>query len=203
MEAFYKFYKSILSAEINSREVLEILAVISALVYVFFAAKANKWCFIFGFISSAIYVYLAMVLHFYFDSIINTYYLFISVYGWIEWGKPQKAKSSIQSLSKKSFLRILMIGLSLSFVFAILADYFTDASLAYLDSMTTIFSFIASWMIVKKQLENWIIWIGVDLIAAAMYFYKELYLTALLFIFYTLMAFFGYIKWKRKIQNES
>ena len=195
------FFDALLKQPLFSKEVLEIIAVISAVIYVYLAAKANKWCFLFGLISSVIYVYIATVLKFYFDTAINAYYVFMSIYGWVEWGKTKPSNLQIQSLSKAGFRKLILIGLLLCIGLGLLADYFSDAVLAYPDAFTTIFSFIATYLVVKKYIENWIIWIFVDLIAAGMYFYKELYLTALLFILYTILAIWGFKNWKKKLDH--
>lgn len=189
---------------INELEVfnwLEITAVISALLYVFLAARGNKWCFLFGLISSAIYVYITFKLNFYFDVLINLYYIAMSYFGWISWST-EKDNSTLQiSTTPKIQLKLYVIaGGILTIILAFVAEYFSNAQLAYLDAFTTIFAIIATFMVVKKQLENWLIWIVVDLVASGMYFYKELYFTALLFFIYTIIAIVGYFKWKKLLQ---
>lgn len=172
-----------------------------AVIYVLFASKANRICFVFGFISSMIYIYLTFSLKFYFDTSINIYYLIMSIYGWYAWGSDGDNYSSIMTLSSKKFSTLLFSGLIFSLGVAFTATLFTDASLAYLDAFTTVFSIIATWMVVKKYIENWLIWIIVDLVASGMYFYKEFYLTSLLFILYTLIAIYGFFKWRKKLNH--
>jgi nicotinamide mononucleotide transporter len=93
-------------------------------------------------------------------------------------------------------------GISLTLILAFGAERFSTAELAYLDAFTTVFAIIATYMVVKKYIENWLIWIVVDLVASGMYFYKDLYFTSLLFLIYTLIAIFGYFKWKKLIVNS-
>lgn len=189
---------------INELEVfnwLETTAVISALLYVFLAARGNKWCFLFGLISSAIYVYITFKLNFYFDVLINLYYIAMSYFGWISWSTEKDNSTLLISTTPKIQLKLYVIaGGILTIVLAFVAEYFSNAQLAYLDAFTTIFAIIATFMVVKKQLENWLIWIVVDLVASGMYFYKELYFTALLFFIYTIIAIVGYFKWKKLLQ---
>ena len=176
---------------------LEIIAVFTAVIYVFLAAKTNRWCFFFGLISSAIYIYLATSLKFYFDSAINIYYVFMSFYGWFSWSNTSTGKlQGILKMPKKQFIIILSAGLLLTAILASIVDHFSDASLPYIDAFTTVFAIIATWMVVKKYLENWLIWIVVDLIAAAMYFHKNLFITAALFLLYAIISIVGYKKWK-------
>lgn len=180
--------------------VIEVIAVVTALIYVVLAAQAKKLCFAFGLISSAIYVYLATELQFYFDSVINLYYVLMSFYGWFAWSKQKNLKQSgIQSMSKKMLYILLLVGLFVTIILAFSADRFSSASLPYLDAFTTVFAIIATWMVIKKYIENWLIWIIVDLIAMGMYFYKGLILTSFLFGIYTVIASFGYFKWKKQL----
>lgn len=182
---------------------LEILAVTTALVYVVLASKGNRWCFLFGLISSTIYVYITFQLHFYFDVAINIYYVFMSYFGWVSWSSDRD--NSITSITKvnKNWLRLLLIsGVIITLILAFGVDRFSGAELPYLDAFTTIFALIATLMVVKKQLENWLIWIVVDTVACGMYFYKELYFTAILFFIYTIIAIVGYYKWKRLLENN-
>jgi nicotinamide mononucleotide transporter len=181
----------------------EIIAVVAALIYVTLAAKANRWCFLFGFISSSIYIYLSAKLAFYYDTLINVYYVLMSIYGWFAWSNQKKTDTRIQVLGKNKFSLLIGIGIGITIVFALVSRYFLAGSLPYFDSFTTVFSFIATWMVIKKHIENWLIWIFVDFTAAFMYLHKGLYLTFLLFIIYTIIAIFGYLKWKKQFHQFS
>lgn len=184
-------------------EFLEIIGVVTAIVYVILAAKGNKWCFLFGFISSVIYVYLSYTLKFYFDFGINVYYVFMSFYGWYMWSNERKEKViTIQQLSIKKLLIVCSLGLIITVSLASLATRFSDADLPYLDAFTTVFSIIATYYVVKKHIENWLIWVVVDLVACYMYYYKELHLTSCLFFVYTVIALFGYFKWKKLLAKQ-
>lgn len=185
--------------ESNNFSLLEVIAVLTALFYIALASIGNKWCFLFGFISSAIYVFLATVLKYYFDSFINFYYLIMSVYGWLAWSKKSNGKElAINSIPIKNLAAWLLVALAISLLLGFTASY-TDAALPYWDAITTIYAILATYLVVKKVLENWLIWIGVDFIAMIMYFEKGLLLTAALFLIYTLIAFHGYFKWKKEL----
>ena len=187
-------------SEVQLLNWLEITAVLTALIYVFLASKGNKWCFVFGLISSAVYVYITLKFNLYFDVIINIYYVAMSYFGWISWSNEKDNEPlQISHVPKKQLQSFILIGFLVTLILAFLAEYLTDAELAYFDAFTTTFAIIATYMVVKKQLENWLIWIIVDLVASGMYFYKELYFTSLLFLIYTIIAVFGYFKWKRII----
>lgn len=183
---------------------LEIIAVITALIYVALAAIGNRWCFLFGLISSTIYVYITFKLNFFFDVGINIYYVIMSFFGWFVWSvKPNQSSTIIKKTSAKRLGIAVLIGLSFSFILAYSAERFSSAELPYLDAFTTVFAIIATFMVVQKQIENWLIWIVVDCVAAGMYFHKELYFTSLLFVIYTIVAVFGYLKWKKLLEISS
>tara|TARA_B100001109_G_C18864477_1_gene476181 strand:+ start:5212 stop:5805 length:594 start_codon:yes stop_codon:yes gene_type:complete len=179
---------------------LEIIGVSTALIYVYFAAKGNRICFLFGLVSSSIYIYIATDLKYYFDSFINAYYVAMSFYGWFAWGK-NSASQQIIKFDNKEFLTIIFIGLTVSFSLGFIAQNLSDANLPYWDAITTIFSLIATWLVVKKIIENWLIWIVVDFIALFMYFQKGLFLTAILFLIYTIIAIKGYFTWKKELSH--
>ena len=127
------FFSGILN-ELEVFNWLEITAVISALIYVFLAARGNKWCFLFGLISSAIYVYITFKLNFYFDVLINLYYIAMSYFGWISWST-EKDNSTLQiSTTPKNQLKFYVIaGGTLTIVLAFVAECFSNTQLAYLD----------------------------------------------------------------------
>jgi len=180
--------------------ILEIIGVVTALIYVGLAAKGNRWCFLFGLISSAVYIYLSLVLKFYFDTAINTYYIAMSFYGWFAWGKNKNTADFIPlRLKSRHFVLYIVVGFIVTVGLAFTVSKYSDAALPYFDAFTTIFAIIATYMVVKKWIENWLIWVVVDSVATGMYWYKELYLTALLFFIYTIISIIGYQKWKKQL----
>src|SRR5690606_603942 len=127
---------------------LEIIGVIAALLYIYLAAQANAYCFIFGFISSLIYSYICYEYKLYFDSIINSYYLIMSVVGWYFWKSPSKAgELQPTHLKKALFVRYIILGLLLSLLLGYFAYENTNASVPYLDAFTTVFAILATWLV--------------------------------------------------------
>tara|TARA_B110000503_G_scaffold143769_1_gene248335 strand:- start:872 stop:1477 length:606 start_codon:yes stop_codon:yes gene_type:complete len=182
--------------EIEVFNTMEIIAVITALIYIFLASKGNRWCFLFGLISSSIYVYITLKLNFLFDVGINAYYVIMSFYGWFAWSKQSNPSAlEVEKISSKKLILTITVGTITFLTLATIANKYSSAELPYFDAFTTVFAVIATYMVVKRQIENWLIWIVVDAIAAGMYFYKELYFTTLLFMVYTIVAVFGYLKW--------
>jgi len=187
-------------SEVSNFSTLEIIGVVTSLLYIYFATKENKVCFLFGLISSTIYVYICFSYQLYFDSIINLYYIVMSFVGWAMWSSNKNnVEEKVKSIPNKIFLRHSIIGGVATLLFGAIASNYSDASLPFIDSFTTVFAIIATVMVVKKQIENWLIWIIVDGVGISMYFYKELYFTSFLFLIYTIIAIRGYQKWKTQL----
>ncbi len=192
------------SEQFLSMSAIELVGTITALVYILLATRGFRASFIFGGISSVIFVWIALVTRYYFDAVINVYYILMSVVGWINW-KPQNDAGVIQVefLAQKVFYRWLIIAGLVCILCAFVVDQFSNPALVYLDSFTTVFAFLATWMLVKKYKENWLIWIVVDLVAAGMYYYKEWYFVSALFVLYTFFAIYGYFKWNSIQKSNS
>lgn len=187
-------------SELTQFSTLEIIGVVTSLLYIYFATKENRLCFLFGLISSTIYVYICFSYQLYFDTLINFYYIIMSFVGWVMWSKNKnKVEEKVKSIQNKTFLLYAIIGGLATLVFGGIALNYSDASLPFVDSFTTVFAIIATVMVVKKQIENWLIWIIVDGVGIGMYFYKELYFTSFLFLIYTIIAIRGYQKWKTQL----
>lgn len=187
-------------SEVSNFSILEIIGVVSSLLYIYFATKENRLCFLFGLISSTIYVYICFSYQLYFDTLINLYYIVMSFVGWAMWSENKnKVEEKVKSIQNKTFLLYATIGGLATLVFGGIALNYSDASLPFVDSFTTVFAIIATVMVVKKQIENWLIWIIVDGVGIGMYFYKELYFTSFLFLIYTIIAIQGYRKWKTQL----
>lgn len=139
---------------------------------------------------------------FYADMSLQFYYLGVSVFGWISWkaGKPENRKElPVKRTTPLSGVIILLIALILYFVYYFILTGYTDSPLPKADSFTTALSIVATWMLARKMIEHWWLWIIVDSVSAGLYFYKALYPTAILFVIYTIMAIIGYRQWKKSL----
>lgn len=181
---------------------LEILGTIVGVVYLILEYRANKMLWIAGFIMPAIYIFVYYKAGLYADFGINVYYLLASVYGLLAWSfkhKDQQGKKSelpITSTPRKIY-PVLIAAFALFFIaIAYILHTFTDSTVVIADSFTTALSIIGLWMLARKYLEQWIAWIAVDVVSAILYIYKGLYFTSALYAGYSVIAIFGYLKWK-------
>jgi nicotinamide mononucleotide transporter len=81
--------------------------------------------------------------------------------------------------------------------------HLTDSPVPYLDAVSTSLSIVATWMLARKILENWLLWIVADLISTGLYIYKGLWPTTVLFLVYTVLAVVGYFQWKRSLEVQN
>jgi len=140
----------------------------------------------------------------YADMSFQFYYLAISIYGWYYWLTHKRYDSGVKgsdiSRISRKMLLVIVPAIVVAFVaLAIILSEFTDSTVPLLDAFTTALSFAATWLLARKILENWLLWIVVDSVSVGLYIYKELYPTAILFMVLTILAFVGYSKWKREL----
>ena len=181
---------------------IELLGSVLSIIYLYLSIKQKASLWIFGFLCSALYVVVFFQSKFYADMSLQFYYLGVSVFGWISWkaGKPENRKElPVKRTTPLSGVIILLIALILYFVYYFILTGYTDSPLPKADSFTTALSIVATWMLARKMIEHWWLWIIVDSVSAGLYFYKALYPTAILFVIYTIMAIIGYRQWKKSL----
>jgi nicotinamide mononucleotide transporter len=191
MNLFQELYEGILAMSW-----MEGFGVLFGLAYIFFAAKESIWCWPASLISVTLYIFICFQAKLYAETALQFYYLGTTLYGWYHW-RNRKTNEDLPISTMKSSQHFLFIGIGA--VLTIAVGYFltsyTDASIPYIDSFTTVFSLLTTWLVTRKVLENWLYWIVVDSVGAYQYFHKELYLTSLLFAAYVVIVVFGYFKW--------
>lgn len=182
----------------NIALILEILAVVFGLAYVVLAAKKNIWCWFMGILGSLISIYLfAVYSKLYAEAILGGYYVITGVLGWVNWTR-EKGDLKIVRQPWGTHLKFIGVGIVLSYVFFLLVSYvFTDAERALVDSFTTVFSFMATWITIKRWIENWIYWIVIDAVTALLYWDRGLNIYACLMVLYTVLATYAYFEWKK------
>lgn len=182
----------------------EIIAAGLGFIAIFLQIKQNVWYWLVSIIMVSMYIYIYIDAKLYADMSLQVYYLIISFYGWYMWlyGEKlndHKTQLSVSTISQNLLVILTSISIVLFFIIAWILLHFTNSDLPYWDSFTTSLSFVATWMLARKKIENWLIWIVVDAVSVGIYLYKELYPTAVLFLFLTLLAFVGYSKWKKDL----
>jgi len=180
--------------------ITELFGSLFGIIGVWLTVKKNSWCFPTGIVNVGLYGVLFFRERLYADAILQVFYLVLLVYGWIQWNKTVQQKEFSATMIEKPFWLVLaIICIGSTILIGTIFKTYTDASLPYLDSLLTSMSFIAQWMVAKKKLENWLVWIVADIVYIGMYAYKNLYLTAGLYFIFILLAIRGYQEWKKKL----
>ena len=184
----------------------ELLAAALGFIAIFLQIKQNVWYWFVSIIMVTMYIYIYIGAKLYADMSLQVYYLFISFYGWYAWlygntKDDQNKELRVSSSPKKIIRNLTVITIILFFAIAWFLIRFTNSDLPYWDSFTTALSFVATWMLARKKIENWLIWVVVDAVSVAIYIYKGLYPTAVLFLCLTFLAIVGYLKWKKELDD--
>ncbi len=186
---------------------IELLGAILGIAYVIFSIRQNILTWPVGLLTSVIYVWVFLVSKLYADMGLQMYYVVISIYGWYEWlhGNNPDSKSMLK-ISRLS-LRLGLILILVSFILFVFIGYilsnYTDSQVPMADSLATSLSIVATWMLARKILEHWLVWIFVDTFSIGLFWYKDLLPTVILFAVYTIMAFVGYMEWKKEIGKQA
>lgn len=187
--------------------ILEIIAVVFGISSVLFARKNNILVFPTGVVSTVLYVYILFKFKLYGDLIINIYYTFMSFYGWFLWSRTKNGvvEFPIDTVNKKEIYGAAVIFIStLLFIAAVYHtfDKFTHWT-AIIDAFTTGLFFAGMWLMAKRKIENWIIWIIADVISIPLYFYKGLFFSSFQFLIFTIVAIYAYLEWKKYLQKTT
>ena len=187
--------------------VLEIVAVFFGFLSVWFSKQNKVLVFPTGMISTVIFVYLLLKWELLGDMMINAYYFIMSVYGWYIWTR-KVDEEHFTPISRMSFNeKKISIGIFLATLLFVYLVYQTfdkwTSWVAYVDTITTAIFFVGMWLMARRKLENWIFWIIGDIISVPLYFHKGFTFTSLQYLGFTFIAIFGYLAWKKSINNNS
>ena len=207
---------------------LDMLTTALGLAYILLEYRASIWLWAVGFAMQSLGIVLYFQKGLYADCGMEFYYLAMTIYGWWNWrrkevvpkasslplrGEEVKLSSDVISSSPSGDKRGATIShfplrLALIWTCITLAAwlalylflvYCTDSRVPVADSFTTALSFVGIWALARKYLEQWLIWIAVDIVTCALYFYKDIPFKASLYGLYVIIAIFGYIRWRKMV----
>tara|TARA_B100000886_G_C20426260_1_gene494191 strand:- start:2524 stop:3042 length:519 start_codon:yes stop_codon:yes gene_type:complete len=166
----------------------------------------NILCWWFGIVGSLLSIFLFYHTKLYSEAILYTYYVLMGFYGYYSWSNNKPKNNLTLAVSEKGLSFHLMAIVSSALTAIYLGWYFenySDANSPYLDALTTIFSFLATYLEAKKILSAWIYWIIINGFTIVLYLTKGLDIYATLFVVYFIMSFIGYFKWKKSLEFHS
>ncbi|MBZ4189573.1 nicotinamide riboside transporter PnuC [Niabella beijingensis] len=194
---------SVFLEELKNISILEWVGVAFGVAQVLLA-KANKVAlYPTGIIAVLISIYIFITAGLYAESILNLYYLVMSIYGWWFWVfKRTAAPLPITQAAKSDWRTTLMIVLG-GFVLLYLAlRYCTDSTVPVMDAFVSATAWAGMWLLAKRKLENWVLLNISNAVAIPLLFYKQLPLYALLTVFLFVVAVFGFFEWKRILEKK-
>jgi len=205
----------------NLQILLEASGTIFGILSVYFSIKKNIWVYPTGIISTLIYVYILFNIGLLGDCMINVYYTAMSIYGWILWSKNSKDHIHVEVswATKREWIFASFLFVISSMMVTVLYYYkpyidnqfsFEGISLGlyhldwanWLDVVTTSIFLVGMWLMAKRRIENWFFWIVGDLICIPMLIYKELGITSVQYLVFTIMAIIGYVNWKKSFKEQ-
>lgn len=186
---------------------LEVLGTIVGIIYLIFEIKANPLVWVAGVIMPAISLFVYFNAGLYADFAINIYYLVAALYGLFLWTRGSKSNNKselpITHTPIKSVTIVIVVSIVLFVVIGKVLQSYTDSNVPWADSFTTALSIVGMWMLAKKYIEQWFVWIVVDAVCCVLYIYKEIPFYAGLYGLYTIVAVYGYMEWKQMmVKNE-
>lgn len=193
-----------IAEQFQQNSLLELIAVVFAILYLVLAVKENILCWAAAIVSTVIFLFIFWDVKLYMESGLQIYYLGMAAFGWRQWSRADSDSYSLQISTWN--VRQHLIALATIALLTFISGYFlnsgTDAKLPFLDSFTTWASVVTTFMVARKILENWIYWLVIDSISIYLYLDRELYFTALLFTVYIFIIFFGWFSWLKSYRQK-
>ena len=183
----------------------EVLAVVTGIISVYLSTRENIWSWPTALVNVSLYFVVFYETKLYADMGLQVVYFVLSLYGWYEWlyGGENRTELHVSRTSRRLGVRLFAIGVASTALLGTVLARFTDAALPYVDSATASTSLVAQWMMTRKILENWAVWVAVDVVYIGMFIYKGLYLTTLLYAVFLILAIMGYVQWKRSLTERA
>jgi nicotinamide mononucleotide transporter len=180
---------------------LELVAAITGAVSVWLSVRQNIWSWPTAIVNVVLYALVFWEARLYADMGLQVVYALLSLYGWYEWlyGGEGRTELRVTRTPPRLGLLLTVIAAAGSALLGTLLRHTTDAALPYMDSFLSSTSLVAQWMMTRKLLENWLVWIFVDVLYVGMFLFKGLYLTAGLYAVFLGLAVRGYLDWRRSM----
>lgn len=186
--------------------ILELIASVAGVVSVLYASKDNVKVFPIGLLSTSLFVYLLFQWGLFGDMIINAYYVVMGLYGWHHWGKQVGDQAVVQigrADAHEYRISALIVAASMAVVVAVYVwlDRF-NVWWAYVDTLTTGLFFMAMWLMTRKKVEHWLLWIVANSLSVFMYYEKGYVFTSIQYVFFTIIAIWGYAQWSKVLRKQ-
>lgn len=182
---------------------LEIVAAAFGIISVYLSVRQNIWSWPTAIVNVGLYIFVFYRSRLYADTGLQVVYVVLNCYGWYNWLHGGKNRTGLAvSRTPVRVALILIVGVAAStLAVGSLLDRRTDAALPWLDALTTSTSLAAQWMMTRKLLENWLVWVAVDVVYIGMYIDRSLHVTAVLYFVFLVLSASGYRQWRQSFSS--
>jgi nicotinamide mononucleotide transporter len=179
---------------------IELFATIISIVGVWLTTKQIIWCWAVSLGGIVLSLYVFFHSHLYLQALLQIFYVFMTIYGWYNWihGGEDGSKLKICSIKKRDAIIYLITGIITIVATGYLFSLYTSDSSPWLDSLTFVCGIIATYIMAKKIMEHWLVWIFNDIIMVGMCFYQNLYIFTFLYFIFIILASYGFIEWRKE-----
>ena len=183
---------------------VEIVAVAFGLLAVWLTTRQSIWCWPAGLVQVVLFLFVFWDAKLYSDVILHAVYVVLQVYGWVYWKYGGKDRAGIPvsrlpPITAGAWAGVIAAG---TFTWGYGMASFTDAALPYWDAGIAVASLVAQYLMTRKYVENWVVWMAVDVVAVGVYGAKELYLTAGLYALFLVLCVLGLVSWVKSMAGR-
>lgn len=187
--------------------VLEPIATALGLVHLFLLIRQSLWAFPAGIAMVSLYALIFFNAQLYGQVGLQAVFCALLAYGWLYWlshrSQAEAAdKAPVRALTPRALAFWLVAGGAGAAVLGVVMDRHTDGAAPFVDAGIASYSLVAQFLLARKYLQNWLIWIGVDVVAIVLFFSQGLYLTSGLYVVFLAMCVWGYSEWRRDHRRQ-
>ena len=184
---------------------MEMSAVLFAIIYLLLAVKQDVKCWFAAIISSLLYFFIMYDAGLYMEAYLQIFYIIMAFYGLQQWrsGDANAPQFIVRTWDMRLHIKVIILIIFMTLISGFLLEKYTNAILPFIDGLTTWGAIVATYMVAKRLLENWIYWFVIDFISIFLFMSRGLYLTAGLFFIYLVIIYFGYMSWIKIRDNIS
>lgn len=188
----------------DAKLILQLVGIALGLLYLWLEYRAHIGLWIVGLIMPLVHGVLYYKAGLYADCAMNGYFVLAGLYGLAAWHRAPNRRGGgrIAQTPRGMLLQIFVVGLTVQAGIYILLTALTNSTVPYWDSLTTALSVAAMWMLSRKYLEQWLVWLAVDVLTVGLYIYKGIPFTAGLYALYAVLAVGGYLRWRRMMRAQ-
>lgn len=180
---------------------IEVLSFALAITMVWLNIVQSPWAWLFAIASAGLYAIVFYEAKIYGDMALQFFFIAVSLWGWYQWlfGGRDKKGIAVTRLHSSTWLIVALVWVLAYGIVALILRTFTDTDVPHIDAFLTAGSLVAQYLLTRKTLENWHLWIGIDLLYIGLYLHKNLYLTAMLYGLFAILAYIGLQAWKKSL----